>query len=173
MISSSYDFKVHLLHSQRCWISQTARLWFEVLPGLSPVLPTMLPALLGDPRHVVRAPRLVASAPMCSQTYHKHSHGTPLPVFKNPSCSEGWPECLSTVWHSAEIDVSKFTLHILSDTSGGFQWLKYILLMYLEILVRTTGVSGRFVCSFQPDLHFADNSVLCRNYYRIFSSFGM
>jgi len=28
-----------------------------------------------------------------------------------------------------EIDASKFTLHILSDTSGGFQWLKYILLM--------------------------------------------
>jgi len=61
----------------------------------------MLPALPG-------APRLVASA---------------------PSYSEGHQECPPRVEYSPEIDASKFTLHILSDTPGGFQWLKYILLM--------------------------------------------
>jgi len=33
------------------------------------------------------------------------------------------------VSYSPEIDASKFTLHILSDTPGGFQSLKYIVLM--------------------------------------------
>jgi len=46
-----------------------------------------------------------------------------------PSYSEGRQECPLGVWYSPEIDASKFTLHILSDTPGGFQWLKCILLM--------------------------------------------
>jgi len=53
----------------------------------------------GAPRHVIGAPRLVAGA---------------------PSYSEGWQECPPRVWYSPEIDASKFTLHILSDTPGGF-----------------------------------------------------
>ena len=83
----------------------------------------------GAPRLVAVAPRLVAVAPTCSQTYHNHSHGTPVPVTRDPSYSEGWPECLPRVWYSPEIDASKFILHILSDSPGGCQWLKYILLM--------------------------------------------
>ena len=31
---------------------------------------------------------------------------------------------------------------------------------YLEAQVRATGVSGRFVCGFQTNLHFADVAVL-------------
>jgi len=109
-ISSSYDFQAHQQHCQRSsWFSQIALvLWFEVLPDLTPALPGMSPALPGAPRLVVGAQRLVAG----SLTY-----------------SEGWQACPPRVSYSAAIDASKFTLHILSDTPGGFQWLKYILLM--------------------------------------------
>jgi hypothetical protein len=53
----------------------------------------------------------------------------PTLVVGNPSYSEGGQEWPPRVWCSPEIDASKFTLHILSDTPGGFQWLKDILLM--------------------------------------------
>ena len=106
---SSYDFQAHLQRSQRrCCLSQTALLWFEVLPDMSLALQCLSSALPGAPRLVVGAPRLVAGA---------------------PSYSEGRQECPPRVWYSPEIDASKFTLHILSNTPGGFQWLKYILLM--------------------------------------------
>jgi hypothetical protein len=104
-ISSSYDFQAHQQCSQRrCWFSQTALLWLEVLPDLSPVLPGLSPELPG-------APRLIVGAPSDSKSRQK------------------WPP---RVWYSPEIDASKFTLHIISDTPGGFQCLKYILLMYLN-----------------------------------------
>jgi len=76
-------------------------MWFSVLPEMSPALPGLSPALPGAPRHVVSAPRY----------------------------SEARQECPPRLWYSPEIDASKFTLQILSDTPGGFQWLKYILLM--------------------------------------------
>jgi len=69
----------------------------------------------GAPRHLAGAPRLVIGAPRL--------------VTGAPSYSEGQQECPPRVWYSPEIDTSKFTLHILSDPPGGFQWLKYILLM--------------------------------------------
>jgi hypothetical protein len=75
------------------------------------------------------APKVLSGAPTCSQTYHNHSPGTPVTVIRDPSYSEGRPECPSRVWYSPEIDTSKFTLHILSDTPGVFLSLKYILLM--------------------------------------------
>jgi hypothetical protein len=55
--------------------------------------------------------------------------GAPRLFTGAPRYSEGWQVCPPRVWYSPEIDASKFTLHILSDTPGGFQWLKYILLM--------------------------------------------
>ena len=55
--------------------------------------------------------------------------GAPRLVVGAPSHSEGRQECPPRVWYSPDIDPSKFTLHILSDTPGGLQWLKYILLM--------------------------------------------
>jgi len=106
-MSSSYDFLAHHQSSQRCF-SLTALLWFEVLPDLLPALPGLMPVLPGAPRLVVGASRCVAGA---------------------PSYSEGRQDCPPRVWYSPEIDASKFTLHILSDTPGVFQWLKYILLM--------------------------------------------
>jgi hypothetical protein len=102
-ISSSDDFQALRHRSQRrCWFSQTALLWFEVLPDMSP-------ALSGASRLVVSAPRVVTFA---------------------PSYSEGRHECPPRVRYSPEIDASNFTLHILSDTPRGFQGLKYILLLH-------------------------------------------
>jgi hypothetical protein len=130
-ISSSYDFQAHLQRSQRrCCFPQTALLWFEVHPDLSPALPRLSPALPGAPRLVVSARRIVAGA---------------------PSYSEGLQECPPTVWYSPEIDASKFTLHILSDTPGGFQYLKYILLMQAAyhkhcIVYLTAIVMNRSLC---------------------------
>jgi len=106
--------------------TQTSRWRSQVLPGLS----SALPGLPG-------ASNVLSSAPRYSQTYHNHSHGTPVAVIRDPSYSEGRPECPPRVWYSPEIDASKFTLHILSDTPGVFQWLKYILLMYELIYCQT------------------------------------
>jgi len=75
------------------------------------------------------APNVLSGAPRCSQTHHNHSDGTSVPVIWDLSYSEGRPECAPKLWYFPEIDASKFTLHILSDTPGGFQWLKYILRM--------------------------------------------
>jgi len=88
--------------------SQTCRRRSQALPGAADVL---------------------SGTPRCSETYHNHSHGTPVAVIWDPSYSEGRQECPPRVWYSPEIDASKITLHILSDTPGVFQWLKYILLM--------------------------------------------
>jgi hypothetical protein len=73
--------------------------------------------------------KVLSGAIRCSQTYLKHSYGTPVPVIRDLSYSAGWPECPPTAWYTPDIDTSKFTLHILSDTSAGSQRLKYILLM--------------------------------------------
>jgi len=89
--------------------------------------------VVGKPRLVAVAPKVLSGTLRCSQTYHNHSHGTPVPVIRDPSYSDGWPECPSRVWYSPEIDASKFTLHILSDTAGDSQWLKYILLMLMNL----------------------------------------
>ena len=67
------------------------------------------------------APKVLSGAPRCSQTYQNHSHGTPAPGIRNPTYSEGRPECPPRVSYSPEIDASKFTLHIISDTPGDFQ----------------------------------------------------
>jgi len=75
------------------------------------------------------SPKVLSSAPRCSQTYHNYFYGTPVQVIRDPSDSEGGPEWPLMAWYSPEIGASKFTLHILSDTLGGFQWSKYILLM--------------------------------------------
>jgi len=83
------------------------------------------------------APKVLSVAPRCSQTYHNHSHGTAVAVIRDPSYSEGRPECPPRVWYSPDIDASQFTLHILSDSPGVFQWLKYILLM--EALATSLG----------------------------------
>jgi len=107
-------------HSQACrWLSQVLQVLLPALPGLSPVLPDAHIVLPGTLR--------------CSQSYHNHSHGTPPPGIRDPSYPEGWQGCPPRVWYSPEIDKSRFTLHILSDTPQVVQWLKCILLMVLFV----------------------------------------
>jgi len=82
------------------------------------------------------APQVLSGTLTCSQTYPNYSHCTPVTVIRDPSYSEGRPECPPRVTYSPVIDASKFTLHILSDTPGGFQKLRYILLMLIEPIKR-------------------------------------
>ena len=109
----------------------------------------------GAPRLVVGAPRLVVGAPTWFQTYHHHSHGTPVPVIRDPSYSEGRPECPHRVWYTPEIDAFNFTHHILSDTPGGSQRLKYILVMHAT----KEFVPGR--CYRGHSLHFVCIGLRC------------
>jgi hypothetical protein len=103
-------------HSQTyCWHSQTCRLRSQTCHQCSQVFPG--------------APKVLSGTLRFTQSYHNYSHGTATPVFKDRSYSKGWQESPPPVEYSAEIDASTFTLHILSDTPGGFQRLKYILLM--------------------------------------------
>jgi len=100
-----------------CWRSEACYLCTEPCRRCSQVLPG--------------APEVPSCASRWSQTCHNHSHGTSVPVIRDLSYSEGCQRCHPRVWYSPEIDASKFTLHILSVTPGGSQWLKYILLMKL------------------------------------------
>jgi len=75
------------------------------------------------------APNLITITPIVHLYESSESPGTPVPVVRDRSYSEGLPEYPTRVWYSPEIDASKFTLHILSDTPGVFERLKYILLM--------------------------------------------
>jgi len=117
-----------LLHSNsRC--SQACRWRSQVLPDLLLVLQDLLSALSDLSSALPGAPKVFCRAPRFSQTYHNDSHHTPVQVIRDFSCSEGQPEYTSRVWYSPEIDAFMFSLHILWDTPGGSQWLKYILLM--------------------------------------------
>jgi len=78
------------------------------------------------------APRVHSGTLRCSQTYQNHLIVILAPFIRCSSCSEGQPEYTSKVWYFPENDTSKLTLHILSDTPGGSQWLSYILLIYVE-----------------------------------------
>jgi len=99
----------HCQCSQTChWRFLACRRPFQILPSV---------------------PKLLSGALWCSETYHDHSHGTPVPVLRGSSFSQGRQEYSSRVWYSPEIDPSKFTLHILSDPHGVIQRLKFILSM--------------------------------------------
>jgi len=87
------------------------------------------------------APNVSSGALRCSETYYNHLYGTSIAVVGDPRYSEGWQEFFPRVWNCPEIDTSKFSLVILSDTPGGLQWLQYILLMMLfGCSVRCDGV---------------------------------
>jgi len=152
-ISSSYDFQAHQQHSQRRCFFQTALLWFKVLPDLLSAVTGAPRLVISASRLVTGAPKcfqashqrshtgccgpqvlssslkVFSCTPRCSQIYCNHSHDTPVPAIRDPSYSDGWQKCPPRVWYSPEIGASKITLHILSDTPGGFRRLKYILLM--------------------------------------------
>jgi len=95
------------------WVVKIVEHYVELwCPGAPAVIPKKMlffsdrsTGIRGAARLVAGASRFVAGAPRYSdgrQDYPPHG------------------------WYSPEIDASKFTLHILSDTAGGFQLLKYI-----------------------------------------------
>jgi len=96
-------------------------------------VPTHLPQFAcncrGGSATLPGVPKVLSGVPTCSQTYYNHSHRTPVLIIRYASYTKGRPEYPPRVRYSPEIDASKFTLHILSDTPGGYQWLKYIVLM--------------------------------------------
>jgi len=121
-IRSSSDFQAHQQRCQTRCFSQTALEWFEALPDLAPVLPGWSPVIPGlSPALSCLSLVLRSSSPALL--------GAPRFVVSTPSYCEGRQECPPRVSYSPAIDASKFTLHILSDHPGGFQWIKYILLM--------------------------------------------
>ena len=175
-ICSSYDFQAHQQHSQTRRFSQTAVLWFKVLPDLLLALPDLSSALPGLALALPSVSPALAGAPRCSHTYHNHSHVTLVTDIRDPSHSDGRPECPPRVWYSPDIDPSKFSLHILSDTPGVFQWLKYILLMqpytlpwpplgWLKPVLSTHGDTYQEICprkSQSWQLHNVQFRRLCR-----------
>jgi len=94
---------------RRCFLSQNALQWFEVLPGMSPALP-------GAPRLVVSAPWY---SPGCHQTSYVHPDFSPVP--------SGAPAC-----HCMGLVHSRIWLPWDSGptTPRGSQRQKYILLIY-------------------------------------------
>jgi len=106
---------------------RSSQTWYwccQRLPGLWLVLKGFSPVLWA-------APSVVSTASRCFQTCHNHSQSTPVPVTRDSCYSECWQECPPRVWYFPEIDASKCTLHILSNIPGGFQCLKWIMLMSL------------------------------------------
>ena len=93
-----------------------------LVPQHIQVCPKFSPALW-------RVPKLITITPMVLLYQSSEIPITPVPVIRDPSYSEGRLQCPPRVRYSPEIDASKLTLHILSDTPGVFQRLKYILLM--------------------------------------------
>ena len=89
----------------------------------SEVHPKFFPAV----RH---APKLIPITPIVLLYQSSQIPVTPVSVVRDPRYSEGRPECPPRVLYSPEFDAFQFTLHILPDTPGGFQRLKYILLMW-------------------------------------------
>ena len=113
------------------------------------------------------APKVLSGAPPCSETYHNHSHGTHESVIRVPSYSQGRLECPPRVCYSPQIDASKYTLHILSDTPGGSQGPKYILLMYTEISALGIMVVGVLVMKLRDggQDHICMLSCFCHLYF--------
>jgi len=104
--------------------------------GISQVL-FVIPVMVRQHSHVHqkfslalrRAPNHNPITPVLLLDQSSENPVTSVPVVGDPSYSEGQPECPPWVQYSPEIDASKFTLHILSDTPGVIQRLEYILLM--------------------------------------------
>ena len=125
----------------------------------------------GAPRHIAGAPRFVAAAPRFLPVLLGATGlvvGASRLVASAPSDSDRRQEWPPTVWCSPEIDASKFSLHILSETPGGFQWLKYILLMEVSIeppCYRAGSADSLWSLQYRPDL-FPINDLLWQMYWQ-------
>jgi len=80
MMRTSYDFHVHLQHSEGRCFSQPAQLWFELHPEVSPALrgllsaiPVLLLVLPGAPRCTQRSLRHSEVFPTLSYSLTRHT----------------------------------------------------------------------------------------------------
>jgi len=92
--------------------------YIQISPAVVRVNISKNPASL---RVCMGIPYWLGDSPRCFQTSHTRSHGAPVPVLGDPSYSDGQPECPPRFWFTSYNDTSKFTLRLLSDTSGGSQ----------------------------------------------------
>jgi len=118
-------------------IAASVRQHFQIHPKFTPLLR--------------RVPEIIKITPLGYQYQSSEILVPPVPDIRYPSYSEGRPKCPPRVWSSSEIDSSKFSLHILSDTPGVLQRLKYILLMLQSQSQRQQNViqSGSYMQSSQ------------------------
>jgi len=94
MLRSCYDFQVYLQCSQRrCSLSQTALLWFKVLPDLLPALSDLLSVLPDAPKVVVGAPMIVVGASIIVVSTSILDVGTSILVMGAPRVVAGAPRC--------------------------------------------------------------------------------
>jgi len=165
-----------------------AVLWMNIHknPGISQSL-FVIPSLIRQSFHVHpkfspafwRASKLITITPIVPLYESSEIPVTPVPVIRDPSYSEGLAEYPPRVSYSTEIDASKFTLHILSDTPGVFQRLKYIVLMVLECNSRcawklpSSGPRDTLECRDWASLEMHLEPVIelrCRYTWRLWSS---
>jgi len=116
---------LYIIHGGYSYCSCTFR-ESQTMPA---VLRMNIPKNLASLSVSLRFPHWLGDSPRCFQLSDNCANGVLIPVIRDPSYSDGRLESPSRVWFSSEIDASKFTLHLLSDTTGSSQWLKYILLI--------------------------------------------
>jgi len=115
------------MNTHKNWaISQSLFVILALVQRHSQVHPMFSPVLR-------RAPNLITITIIVLLYQSSEIPVTPVLVIRDPRYSEGLLEYPPRVWYSPAIDASKFTFHILSDTPGVFQRLKYILLMQLSL----------------------------------------
>jgi len=153
MISSSYDFQAREQRSkERCCFFQTAPKWYEVLqdlllvlPGLLPVLPC-LTSLLWCVHKLFRITHLLL-------VYQSSAiSAISVPVIRDPSYCEGWPECPPRVWKSPEIDTFGCRYNV-PDRKWPVAWYWYCLgdgIWLIASVSNSSKLPGQFRVIFQP-----------------------
>jgi len=129
-----------------------------------------------------RVPKVIPITPIACLHQLSEIPCSPEPVIRDPSYSESQMECSPRVWYSPEIDTSKFTLNILPDIAGGFQRLKYMVLMWV-CRQETWGNMGMPVTSLGTpritseqlgcNIFFANTAAVPQNhsYFSLFNNF--
>jgi len=155
----------NLLYSDSRY-SQTGHQGSQLLPGLLSAFPNLSPVFPG-------ALQDLSHTPNCSQICQNQSHGTSIPAISNSRYSEWQEQYPPRAWYSAEIDTSKFTLHILSDPPCDFEWLQSILLIQKAAINYCSGYTLRLWSSVLRDgLWYRDNWLWRHNWSHELSEIG-
>jgi hypothetical protein len=109
-------------HSQTChWHSQACCWHFQALPGMLSALPGLSPAFPG-------ASKVISGAPRYSQTYHNYSHGTPVPVIRDLSYSNGPDSSLLILMYKNSKHQAMTTTITISNSNNGGKHSGFLLL---------------------------------------------